>query len=124
MGELILATIIVTPQPLNAKQFQFVADGKLTASLIEKIEIIHISKKDNGDIHYTLGFFVSAAGTVNQVEVISQQFTRDVSDIDSTTETNVAVGGAATATEFLELRSKSGNNAIFDSISIEFQVAS
>jgi len=120
MPEVVLANIIV---PLNDDpQIQFVADGDLSIGQVKDVRIIHTSKKDNGDIHYTLAFFILTPGSANKVKVTTEQISRDVSSVDSTIE-DVPVGTNVADTEFLELRSKSGDNAIFDSISIEYDTA-
>ena len=97
---------------------QLVEADVFNVANFESARIVHTSKKGNGDIDYIIAVFVTddAAGT-NDVVFSSKQVTVDLTD---TTVGNLAADVTADRPNFFKLRSKSGNLATFDVLSIDF----
>jgi hypothetical protein len=127
-SEVVYFTIIAP-----AKGTRNVGDTDFEAVIVEKlgggnyidqseiidVKIVHTSKKDNGDIHYTVGVFGAISSVDRKAKYTVIPLVVDLTtDLARTAESEVGTGvGART---FLQLRSKNFKEAIYDMIAIEY----
>lgn len=89
---------------------------------VESIRIVHTSKKDNGDIHYTIAIFqgVTFPTFDRRVAYIASPL---VADLDVSFGNSQAAEVENQDGEFLQLRSKTNKEATYDLIAISFTTA-